>query len=98
MVTQQEAAAGYLKMQSELSEIHTAIRNLENIIEIKLGEIKSDISRSRTVSDQCKTEQNKRWTEINERLIVQEQFSSKVIYFYSAVTLLLGIIIGRLIL
>lgn len=94
MVTQKEAIDNYLQTQNDIETIKTSIQNLEKIIELKLDETKRDISENRNLINQHIEQCLKNTFEFNKRLIILEQFSNKVIYLYSGVVFLMGIIIG----
>lgn len=94
MVTQKEAIDSYLQTQNDIETIKVSIQNLEKIIELKLDETKRDIVENRSSIQQHKEYCQKNTFEFNKRLIILEQFSNKVIYLYSGVVFLIGIIIG----
>lgn len=94
MVTQKEAIENYLQTQNDIETIKISIQNLEKIIEIKMDETKRDISENRKLLNQHTEQYQKNTFEFNRRLIIVEQFSNKVVYLYSSVVFLMGIIIG----
>jgi len=94
MVSQKEAVDGFLQTQNDVQAIKTSIKNLENIIELKLDETKRDIAENRKLIDKHIESCQKNTFEFNKRLIVLEQFSNKVIYLYSGLVFIVGIIVG----
>jgi len=94
MVTQAEALNNYSQTQADIETIKVCVKNLERIIELKLSETKRDIAENRQLIHQHNEQCEKHKINFEHRLVIQEQFSTKVFYFYSAVTLLMGIIIG----
>ena len=94
MVTQKEAVDNYLQTQNNIETIKVSMQNLEKIIELKLDETKRDINENRNLINQYSENCQKNTFEFNKRLIIVEQFSNKVVYLYSSVVFLMGIIIG----
>jgi hypothetical protein len=94
MVTQKEAVDGYVQTQTDIESIKISIQNLEKIIELKLDETKRDIAENRKLIDKHMESCQKNTFEFNKRLIGLEQFSNKVIYLYSGLVFLVGIIVG----
>ncbi len=94
MVTQKEAIDNYVQTQADIEAIKTSIQNLEKIIELKLDETKRDIDVNRNIIKQHSEHCQKNTFDFNRRLIVLEQFSNKVIYLYSGIVFLMGIIVG----
>ena len=94
MVTQKEAADGFIQTQNDIKIIKIGIKNLENIIELKLDETKRDLVENRKLIDKHIESCQKNTFEFNKRLIKLEQFSNKVIYLHTAVIFLVGFIAG----
>lgn len=94
MVTQAEASNAYLQTQTDIETIKVSIQNLEKIIELKLDETKRDIIENRNSIKQHIEQCQKNTFDFNRRLIIVEQFSNKVIYLYSGIVFLVGIIVG----
>ena len=94
MVTQKEAIDSYIQTQTDIETIKVSVQNLEKIIELKLDETKTNITENQNSLQQHKDYCQKTMSDHNKRLIILEQFSSKVIYFYSGVVFLVGIIVG----
>lgn len=94
MVTQKEAIDNYVQSQADIEAIKTSVQNLEKIIELKLDESKRDINENRNLVKQYNEQCQKNTFDFNRRLIVVEQFSNKVIYLYSGIVFLIGIIVG----
>jgi hypothetical protein len=94
VVTQRDAVDRYIQTQSDIESIKISIQNLEKIIELKLDETKRDLTENRKLIDKHIESCQKNTFEFNKRLIVLEQFSNKVIYLYSGLVFLVGIIVG----
>ncbi len=87
MVTQREAVEGYIKMQADYE-------NLNKLIDFRFEEIKkgiNDINKSVAEHlircENCKIDHG-------ERIKTLEDFKNKVIYFYTAISMIVGILVG----
>jgi AAA+ ATPase superfamily predicted ATPase len=87
MVSQKEAVEGYIKMQADYE-------SLNKLIDFRFEEIKNGIeSINKSVGEhlirceKCKIDHG-------ERIKKLEDFKNKVIYFYTAISVMVGVLVG----
>lgn len=87
MVTQQQAAERYIKMQADYE-------GLNKLIEYRFDDLQNGINAiNKSVTEHFLQYENRN-IDHEDRIQKLEYFESKVIYFYTAISMIVGIFIG----
>jgi hypothetical protein len=87
MVTQREAVTGYIKMQANFETFNKLIEYRFEELKTYLQDANNTIEQHLLQCEACKQDHGNRIREL-------EEFKSKVIYFYTAISTVIGILIG----
>ncbi len=87
MVTQKEAVEGYIKMQADYE-------SLNRLIDFRFDEIKNEILKNNKSIEEHLIRCEKCKFDHGERIKTLEDFKNKVIYFYTAISVIVGILVG----
>ena len=87
MVTQKEAVEGYIKMQADYE-------SLNRLIDFRFDEIKNELLKNNKSIEEHLIRCEKCKIDHGERIKTLEDFKNKVIYFYTAISMIVGILVG----
>jgi len=87
MVTQREAVDGFIKMQADYESLNKLIDFRFDEIKNGINDINKSVAEHLLRCEKCKIDHG-------ERIKTLEDFKNKVIYFYTAISMIVGILVG----
>lgn len=87
MVTQREAVDGYIKMQADYESLNKLIDFRFDEMKNGINDINKSVAEHLLRCETCKIDHG-------ERIKTLEDFKNKVIYFYTAISMIVGILVG----